>query len=66
MAPARLSRRDMVRPSADVIWEWLEDMPLPVVLVVVGSIVLIVIAWAIRSAVQRVGTDGSSESGDTG
>lgn len=41
----------------DVIWEWLEDMPLPVVLVVVGSITLVVIAAAIRTAVRRVSDD---------
>ena len=38
----------------DVIWDWLDEVPLPVVLVVVGSAVLLAVAYAIRVAVGRV------------
>lgn len=35
-------------------WEWLEDVPLPVVLIVSGSLVLVAIGLVIRTAVRRM------------
>ena len=43
----------------DALIEWLSDVPLPVVLVVGGSLVLIAIGFVVRSAVHRVGLEGA-------
>lgn len=38
------------------VFEWLADVPLPIVLITAGSVLLIVVAWVVRVAVRRVGT----------
>ena len=40
-------------------FEWLADIPLPVLLITGGSVLLIAIAWVVRIAVHRVGNEQS-------
>jgi hypothetical protein len=47
----------LARGPWDALVDWLEDVPLPVVLIVTGSLVLIVIGIVIRRAVQRLDGD---------
>jgi len=53
----------------ETIVEWLSDVPLPILLIVAGSLVLILITWVIRTAVGRIADEDAegdrTAAGDT-